>query len=86
LFRGFGRFYTLDARGQPPAHETHQPKDDVMLNKSHFDWNDMQELQEIGLIALVYPEAVERLFAHIPDANPDVPRRQRSVLASRGTA
>ncbi len=43
-----------------------------MLNKSQFDWNDMQELQEIGLIALVDPEAVQRLLAHIPDANPDI--------------
>lgn len=42
-----------------------------MLNKSHFDWNDMRELQEIGLIALVCPEAVERLFAAVPDARPE---------------
>jgi hypothetical protein len=42
-----------------------------MLNKSHLDWNDMQELQEIGLIALVHPEAMQRLFAAIPDAHRD---------------
>jgi hypothetical protein len=42
-----------------------------MLNKSHFDWNDMKELQEIGLIAFMYPETVQRLFAPISDAHPE---------------
>jgi hypothetical protein len=40
-----------------------------MLNGSTFDWNDMKDLQEIGLIALMFPEAVQRLFEPDSDAN-----------------